>query len=363
MTDPLPSPPSQFARREEALPPVQPPSSGFLVQLFLIPFLIVSVVVAVWFALHWLAHMGSTPDEMVAQLESLDSQKRNDHAWQVANDLAVVLSGRDSQVHRRRPELARRLGAILQRECQRSRRSDERVELQVFLCTSLGQFEVPDGIDALLGAAAVDQPPTVRQAAIEALAMLGSSERVGPVTLRETPSVVATLREASQTFARQQEAEAASATIRSRSAYALGVIGGPLVCETLVAMLGDPFNDARHNAAAGLARQGDVRAIPQLLEMLDVPKPTDGSSPQESVQDSVTLTDEEKSADWKRHVVWETALGSVESLLSNTSIPEADLRSLQRAAEVLSQSSRGAVRLRASAVVQQLQARVAATHQ
>ncbi|MDA0658311.1 MAG: HEAT repeat domain-containing protein [Planctomycetota bacterium] len=358
MTDPLPTPPPQIARREEALPPVQPPTAGFLVQLFLIPFLIVSVVVSVWFALHWLAHMGSNPDEMVAQLESLDSQKRNDHAWQVANDLAVVLSGRDSGVHRRNPALARRLGAILQRECKRDRRSDERVELQVFLCTTLGQFEVPDAIEALLGAVAPDQPPTVRQAAIEAFAMLGSTERVGPVTMRETAAVVAALRQASQTFAQQQESEAASATIRSRSAYALGVIGGPQVCESLIVLLSDPFEDARYNAAAGLARQGDVRAIPHLLKMLEPPPTENEPLP----HDAATPTKDDKSADWKRHVVWETALSSIDLLLKNPDIPKADLLSLQQAAEVLAQSSGGAIRLRAGAILRQLQVRAAANH-
>jgi hypothetical protein len=34
-------------------------------------------------------------------------------------------------------------------------------------------------------------------------------------------------------------------------------------------MLDDPYASARYNAATGLARQGDVRTIPVLMEMLD----------------------------------------------------------------------------------------------
>ena len=43
------------------LPPVEPPSAGFLVQLFLVPALIVGIIVCVWLAFHWLAQLGNDP--------------------------------------------------------------------------------------------------------------------------------------------------------------------------------------------------------------------------------------------------------------------------------------------------------------
>jgi hypothetical protein len=49
----------------------------------------------------------------------------------------------------------------------------------------------------------------------------------------------------------------------------LGVIGGERANDRLALMLDDPYASARYNAATGLARQGDLRTIPVLLEMLD----------------------------------------------------------------------------------------------
>ena len=50
------------------LPPVQPPTSGFLLQLFFIPMVIVLIIVVVWMLFSWLAHKGATPRELVKEL-------------------------------------------------------------------------------------------------------------------------------------------------------------------------------------------------------------------------------------------------------------------------------------------------------
>ena len=44
--------------RVESLPPVEAPTTTFLLQLFLIPLLIVSIVVLLWLMFSWMAHMG-----------------------------------------------------------------------------------------------------------------------------------------------------------------------------------------------------------------------------------------------------------------------------------------------------------------
>ena len=42
----------------KSLPPVSPPTGTFILQLFLIPLMIVTIVVVLWLLFSWVAHMG-----------------------------------------------------------------------------------------------------------------------------------------------------------------------------------------------------------------------------------------------------------------------------------------------------------------
>src|SRR5919204_119894 len=96
---------------DDALPPVEPPSAGFLVQLFLIPGIIVAIIVAVWLLFHWLAQMGNDPREYVRKLRS-NSETR----WQAAVNLAGVLHSSAGDDVKRDRALAGELGDILNEE-------------------------------------------------------------------------------------------------------------------------------------------------------------------------------------------------------------------------------------------------------
>ena len=73
---------------DDSLPPVEPPSAGFLVQLFLVPAIIVAIIVCVWLAFHWLAHLGNDPQAYVRTL-----RRDNEGRWQAALNLANDLRG------------------------------------------------------------------------------------------------------------------------------------------------------------------------------------------------------------------------------------------------------------------------------
>jgi len=322
-----------------------------LARLFLIPFVIVSLVVLVWFLMHWLAQMGNTPLDMVSRLESLDGERKHDFAWQVANDLAVVLSGESNHADRSNRELAQRLAAILERECRRTDTTAERLELRLYLCTALGHFTVPDGLPALVLASAPQQPATIRQAAIESMARLGG---VKHLVLRDDTSVMSALHDAAQTYQEDPNDPSASGDVRSRAAFALGVIGGPAAIQDLVTLLSDPFDDARRNAAAGLARQRDPRAIPELLRMLELRPPSPDRPPPQIEEQSIAR----KSEDWSRHVVWGTTLYALEELLANTDLRENDLSQLRTAVDRLAVDSNGAIHLRAKGLAQKLSSRL-----
>ena len=65
MSSSEPRPP---ATPDDALPPVQPPDAGFLVQLFVIPGVIVLIILAVWGGIHWLASSAQDPESFVRAL-------------------------------------------------------------------------------------------------------------------------------------------------------------------------------------------------------------------------------------------------------------------------------------------------------
>ncbi len=75
--------PSEPISAGDALPPVQPPSAGFILQLFVVPGIIVVVIVLVWLMFNWVARTGNDPDEYVAAL-----RRNNANRWQAAFGLA-----------------------------------------------------------------------------------------------------------------------------------------------------------------------------------------------------------------------------------------------------------------------------------
>ena len=79
-------PPVKSASLDDMLPPVQAPSAGFLLQLFLIPMIIVTIIVLVFLGFHWLAQMSSDPSDLIAGLSTT-----NETGWQKAHALSDLL--------------------------------------------------------------------------------------------------------------------------------------------------------------------------------------------------------------------------------------------------------------------------------
>src|SRR5688572_2382537 len=78
-------------RHHRALPPVEAPTATFILQLFLIPLLIVSIVVLLWLLFSWIAHMGrDNAAELARAVERGDKS-----SWQRAYELADLLRSPD----------------------------------------------------------------------------------------------------------------------------------------------------------------------------------------------------------------------------------------------------------------------------
>ena len=313
-------------KAEDVLPRVEPPGAGFILQLFLIPLLIVSIIVGVWMMFSWLAHLGSDPQELVTDIARGDKQ-----GWQKAATLAELLQNRDHDHLKSDAGLAGKLADALERKIDEGDKDfkgdalEDRLRLRVFLCRALGEFRIDAGMPVLIKAARTqrkEEETAVRRAAVQALAVL--VKNLGPEQVRDHPELLATLRSASQERPPSgEDSENAYAELRSNAAYALGMLGGEEALDRLALVLNDSYANARYNAATGLARNGDVRAIAGLLEMLDP-------------QNAAAVAEEESESEkgWKRSLVHTNGMTGVEMLREAN--PDADLSELKAALETLS---------------------------
>ncbi len=250
-----------------ALPPVSPPSAGFLMQLFVVPMVIVIIIVMVCLMFNWLAHLGTNPQDLVDDLTRL-----NAGSWQKALTIANLLCDPRQEELRRNEQLAKRLAVILDDQIEAGEMDPEPVKLRVYLCAALGVFEVEEGQYALMRAASTQRDIReieVRLAALEALARRADVVPDGRERMQLNSELMQILQAASKQNGGSTDESALNDQLRSRAAFAFGVIGGDSSLDRLNSMLSDPYPPTRFNAATGLARNGDPRAVPQLQEMLN----------------------------------------------------------------------------------------------
>jgi len=321
----------------QALPPVAPPTATFILQLFLIPLLIVSIVVVLWLLFGWLAHMGhDNAGDLVRGIERGDNG-----SGQLAFELAGLLRSSDPKFDALRSDtaLAQRLATFLERDlADRLTAADEkRVMRRMYLCRILGEFHVPTGLPVLLRAANEEHDPIdvqIRLSAIEGIASL--ADHCGPDSF-QTSDVLDVLLAASRASDESSGPTSRTASgeltlyqphaeLRAVAAYALGVIGGEQAAERIKQMLHDSYPNARYNAATGLARGGNVACEGVLREMLD---PTN----------ALAIKDEADPNDQARKRTTVLLNGIKATLLLAKSNPAADLTPLKAAMQQLTTSA------------------------
>jgi len=256
---------------DHGLPPVEPPSARFILQLFVVPAVIVSIIVLVWLLFNWLAQMGSDPTKYVEAL------RRNTKArWQAAASLADLLNDSRNAHLKRDRRLASELASLLSDELKHATLGEEQLNLAAFLCKALGEFEVPEAVPPLVAAAGRTAPEDVRvrRAAIEGIAVLTSK-----LPARDNPDQ----RGVDRVLA--LAAADSDAQIRSAAAFALGIVGDEQSTAQLKKLLYDIYPDVRYNAATGLARHHDPAGLAVILEMLDPAQPTTKPEPDEQSGD------------------------------------------------------------------------------
>ncbi|MBL8826862.1 MAG: HEAT repeat domain-containing protein [Planctomycetaceae bacterium] len=293
----------------ESLPPVEPPSPGFLVQLFVIPAVIVAIIVVVWTMFTWLAQKGNDVDSYLVALRR-DTPAR----WQAAVSLADLVRSSGDEGIRRDAQVAQQLKDILHQELTNGRTDEPALQLRAYLCNALGEFRVPDVLPALLEASTKEKgeaEKSVRFAALKSIA----------VYIDANPAERAASADKIQAVI-DQAAQDDKPLLRSTAAFAYSALDTEAARAGLGRLLQDSTPDVRYNAALMLARRGDARAVDVLTEMLAADAPVSAE------------TDEDKQdIPQKRMAVQINALRTIEMLAKpDGKLP---LDTLQKAVESL----------------------------
>ena len=305
---------------DDALPPVEAPGAGFLLQLFIVPAVIVMVIVLVWLMFQWIAQGSDDPHQLIRKI-SLPTKSR----FQAANQLANVLRGKGHEDFKQNAEAAEELAQILRNELEAGSADESAINLRMFICRALGKFRVDNGMDILLLAAQTqndDEEVWVRRHAISAIAERAEQAASdSPPRVLDHPGLVETM----LTLADDEEY-----MVREVSAVAMSWLGHEELLEKLQQMLEDPYPNVRFNAAINCARLGDENAVDVLVEMLDpenagvmIDKPKDKKR-------------EEKFQTLKRQSILVNALRAIELL--EKANPKADVSKLEPALEALSKA-------------------------
>ena len=276
---------------EDLLPPVEPPSASFIIQLFVVPALIVLVIVGVWLLFTSLVRR-SSPETILQGLEHGPSIAR----WQRASELADMLRNERFADFKQNAAAADHVARILDREIDRADArggmQEQEVTLRYFLARALGKFDVNNGIDVLLKAAQTHRDP--KEQLVRHGALLAIAERAYNLPQLDPPQQLVH-DELEPTLLRLADDELPQ--LRSDTAYVLGKLGTPAAIKRLETMVDDPDADTRYNAAVALAHHGNGRATETLAEMLD-PEESAGIRDETSEQDRA----------FKRAVIVSTAI-------------------------------------------------------
>jgi hypothetical protein len=326
------APPETPIPADDMLPPVRPPSAGFLVQLFVIPGVIVLLMVLVWLLVTWLPQMGN---DVASNLKAIEGSGAN--RWQAAVNLANLLRNDTSGDLKRDRETAARLSAKLNEELTAKKTGEDAALFRVYLATALGEFFVDTPLPVLVRAIQTEESsdvkPSLRVAATRAVAVLSNNLK------RETGKPIV---DSEATAAIIEASRSDESMLRTAAAFALGEMGGDAAQERLRVLLDDVTHPyARYNAATALARRGEPAVVEALMEMLETQQP-----PETIADDSV----EEQSLTRNKLVV--NGLRAAADLMDAN--PNVDLGGMVKLAERLADDESREVRDHAKTLLRKI---------
>lgn len=252
----------------EDLPPVEPPSASFIMQLFLVPGLIVAAVIAVWALFGKLSSTEQDWRQLIAEVRSNNEHRR----WRGATGLAQMLrsdvelgdSGKQLSTN---PQIAKELATLLLELLNEPAQDEELTSQQSFLARTLGWLDsLDESLPALTQATDAKYELIVRSDALRSIALIAGRAKDNGRPLDRT-EVTDGLLEVSHD---------SEPLIRQVAAFTLGLIPGENVDQRLRVMAEDRDPNTRINAAMAMSRRGMPESFDALLELLkSANKPVD----------------------------------------------------------------------------------------
>lgn len=328
------------------LPPVEPPSAGFIIQLFVVPGLIVLAVVAVWALFGKLASGEQDWQSLVAELSHSNEHRR----WRGAHGLAQLLQaerGDDSEAARlsRNRTIIEKLTTLLEQELAKKAPSEDDLKFQAFLALTMGSLDSPENVLPVLRQAMQPQHDReVRKNAVAAVAVIADRAQKRGETLDSEP-LVADLIDVSAD---------PDPLMKQVGAFTLGLFPDEAARTRLIVLLDDADGNTSLNAAIALSRSRSTAGIDVFTSVLDAAaEPFDPAGI--TISDEVKRQEAINSERYQRDLRLQNTLQAVENLAGEfTPEQRAELTSLL---ETVADSGHwpGQFRYRANAVINELE--------
>lgn len=271
--NPVPDSASQRTELSNDLPPVQPPSAGFIVQLFVVPGLIVLAVVAVWFAFGNIAASEQDWRTLVEELQSPNGHIRNRAMYGLAQVLDQDRRRGDNGQHlATNTEIASALSDQLTRELKSNSSSKESVAIQEYLTRALGYLDTPQlTMVPLRKSLESTRDVEIRKSGVWSIATIAGRafEKGTPLEDPETVDALVELSADSLPLMRQL------------AAFALGLFKSPAANDQLHVLLSNGDFKTCVNAAIALSRGGNTDGLSVLKQALTATPP---EKPDEQVE-------------------------------------------------------------------------------
>ena len=241
------------------LPQVEPPSAGFVIQLFVIPAAVVVVVIIVWLLFGKLAGGERDATEYVRQLRSPTAN------WRLAFELASLIQ-HDAKIGSD-PLLIGELSELLSHALDQP---DTDPQLTQYLALTLGAFRT---LEAKTSSGRTVDPLIPLERALSAKYAAPIRIAAAASLAKQAARLEGKLDDESAVKALGEAAAAGEPEVRQIAVYALGFFGGNTATEHLRERINqDEDRFVRFNAAVALGRRGDLAAEKTLHEMLSTPE-------------------------------------------------------------------------------------------
>ena len=288
------------------LPPVEPPSAKFIIQLFVVPGLIVAAIVGVWLLFGKLASAEQDWQALLADMKSSNEHRRGRGAMGLAQALAADQNRKtDGPRLATNPQVAQELANFLAETLKNSSSEPAVIAQQDFLTRTLGYLDTPQFVLPVLSEAMQEsRDHEVREKAVISVARIAhrASERREPLS---DQGIIEALTSVSRD---------SDPLMRSMATFALGFFPLDLVRQPLTVLLADLDANTRANAAVAFARHKSLDGLAVFRDVLKsaaatkTPLPPGDSAPiattaaLKAVGDLAPLIEEPMRAEIRREI-------------------------------------------------------------